>query len=62
MTCRCCGQPLEPWEADFCEGCAPLFIESGSIFRILEKHPLTSRQNADRVCAVVRETKNSTGS
>ena len=49
MTCRCCGQPLEPWEADFCEGCASLFVESGSIFRILEKDRLTSRQTADKI-------------
>ena len=49
MTCRCCGQPLQPWEADFCEGCAPLFIESEDFFRILENTLLTVRQTADIV-------------
>jgi len=49
MTCRCCGQPLQPWEADFCERCAPLFIESKDFFRILENTLLTVRQTADIV-------------
>ena len=24
--CRACGCELQPWESDFCEGCAPFFL------------------------------------